>query len=294
MYIDISDKTNRVQGDWILDFLRAIWFEVQGYGMWKQTTISQLNNFIISDYELLYIDRGTVRLSIDGEPHVCKAGSLLLFEPFHVYSATCLPGEAVAYYYLHFDMQPLYIHREFRSLVTGGGSSLFQPEEIPDLSAMFQSTYQELADQRPGLVVLLYAGLLTTLVSMIRARNSQHDLEQMRSSRFHHSEAELVSRCVQFAEEHLSDQPRISTIADHLGVSQNHLYKVFRRVVRESPSRFLAMHRMKLAERALKQNKLLIGEIAESFGYGSVFHFSKVFKQYFGMSPQAYRKHIWR
>lgn len=294
MFIDISDKTNRVKGDWILDFLRSIRFDISGYGRWKQTTISQLDDFIIADYELLYIVSGRVKVTMNGVPYDCDPGSLLLFEPFHVYSAVCLPGEQVVYYYLHFDMHPFYIQRELLNLVIGSGSNVFLPTEIPDFSEVFRSTYQELAHQKSGLVVLLYADLLTIIVSMIRARASQQDLESTQFTRFQHSEAEVVRQCVHYMEEHISEPLKIADVSKYLGVSTSYLYKVFMKVVRKSPSKYLTMHRMKIGERLLKQTNQPISEVAVALGFCSVFHFSKVFKQYFGTSPQAYRKHIWR
>lgn len=294
MYKDISDKTNRVAGDWMDEFLRSIHLDIHGFGRWQQTNVSEINDFIIPDYELVYIRSGQSRITMDGEAFLCVPGTLLLFEPFHVYSALCLPGEPVSYYYLHFDVQPLYLQETLRNLMLGTGGNVLSPTEVPPLFDMFDAMYRDMTGDRPGLVALLYANFLSILVHMMRVRADWNDLSYPRDARFHQKEAEIVRRSVQYIELHLGEPLRVTDIAREVGVSPNYLFKVFMKVVRAAPSRFIATYRVKQAERMLKQDNRPIGEIADLLGFSSAFHFSKTFKSFFGVPPQTYRKNAGR
>ena len=59
-----------------------------------------------------------------------------------------------------------------------------------------------------------------------------------------------------------------------------------------SPKQYLIDMRIKLAKQLLLEDEKLISDIAESCGFGSVYHFSRTFKQATGMSPTEYRRSV--
>ena len=57
-----------------------------------------------------------------------------------------------------------------------------------------------------------------------------------------------------------------------------------------SPIRYLHQYRIQKAKDLLSSDYGSITQVAESTGYSSVYHFSKMFSQYTGMSPTEYVK----
>ena len=60
----------------------------------------------------------------------------------------------------------------------------------------------------------------------------------------------------------------------------------------ESPKAFFNRLRAAAIARELSNPAVSISEIAENFGFSNTFYFSRFFKRYFGVGPQAYRKQI--
>lgn len=72
-------------------------------------------------------------------------------------------------------------------------------------------------------------------------------------------------------------------------------YTYFRKIFTESygcaPMEYLHMLRMKKAAEMLKTDYDSIDSISISVGYNSIYHFSKMFKKHFGISPSKYVAH---
>lgn len=87
------------------------------------------------------------------------------------------------------------------------------------------------------------------------------------------------------------DQPLgVSELAHGIGMSESHLRAEFRRRYGMSPNRYLRRIKMLHAMRWLRGGSLLVTEIADRLGYGSLFAFSRTFKLETGLSPRAYRQ----
>lgn len=77
----------------------------------------------------------------------------------------------------------------------------------------------------------------------------------------------------------LAEQCRISTI---------YFRKLFTTVYGTSPVRYLHSFRIEKAKAILQSDYNSIEQIAESVGYNSIYHFSKMFKQHTGISPTGF------
>ncbi|CUX47986.1 AraC family transcriptional regulator [Clostridium sp. C105KSO13] len=82
----------------------------------------------------------------------------------------------------------------------------------------------------------------------------------------------------------------IEEVADYVGISRSHLYRVFRECLHLSPKEYLSDFRIKQASRLLKETTLSIAAIAYSVGFESNLYFSKAFKKHTGQSPSKYRR----
>jgi AraC-like DNA-binding protein len=75
-------------------------------------------------------------------------------------------------------------------------------------------------------------------------------------------------------------------LAAHLGVSDRHLQRLFRRCLDTTPQAWLDCLRLQAARRLLPR-AASVKEVAYELGFRRPFHFSRKFKERYGHSPSA-------
>ncbi len=98
-----------------------------------------------------------------------------------------------------------------------------------------------------------------------------------------------VARLIDRIESDLACAPTLGQLAAEIGLHPAHLSRVFRRTCGETLGEYVRRRRVEEAERALSSD-LSLAEIAAQAGFSDQAHFTRVFRQYFGVSPGARRR----
>jgi len=99
----------------------------------------------------------------------------------------------------------------------------------------------------------------------------------------------LIEKAIQIVEDHMSDTEfSVEILCEILGLSRGHLYKKLMAIIGKGPSEFIRVVRLKRGKQLLGRSQLQIAEIAYEVGFNSPKHFTKKFKDEFGMSPTEY------
>jgi AraC-like DNA-binding protein len=81
----------------------------------------------------------------------------------------------------------------------------------------------------------------------------------------------------------------ITEIAKECGVSECYFRRLFQEYSGESPINFRQKHRIEKAKQLLLSDEhYSVGEIAEELGFSDIYHFSKTFKKFCGISPNKF------
>lgn len=99
-----------------------------------------------------------------------------------------------------------------------------------------------------------------------------------------------MKEALSFIEQHYHLDISIEDIADSCGLDRSYFGRIFRDTMGSSPQKFLMIYRMAKAEKLLKETKLPIGKISTMVGYANQLHFSRAFKEIYGISPRDYRQ----
>lgn len=83
----------------------------------------------------------------------------------------------------------------------------------------------------------------------------------------------------------------IQDIADRIGLDRSYFYSLFTQRMGISPSQYLIHLRLTKAAELMIVHGEKPSVAAASVGYEDLFHFSKIFKKYYGMSPKNYIEH---
>jgi AraC-like DNA-binding protein len=82
---------------------------------------------------------------------------------------------------------------------------------------------------------------------------------------------------------------KLSDLAKAAAMSRTAFALRFKAVVGVAPVAYLTAWRMRLAQRALREEDVNVAELAAQLGYGSESAFSHAFKREVGVGPRAYR-----
>ena len=106
------------------------------------------------------------------------------------------------------------------------------------------------------------------------------------------SPEEIVKLVEEYVQNNYAEDLDLNTIAQNLGFSSSYLTKVFNRVDGITPSKYIRNYRMGIAKQLMNDKGMTLQQVAAAVGYNDPFHFSRSFKQTFGMNPTEYRESL--
>lgn len=103
-------------------------------------------------------------------------------------------------------------------------------------------------------------------------------------------EPDFVRMAIRYISQNYDKNIRIHDLASQLGVSRSYLSSCFRKSVGCSPQTYILNLRMERAGSLLRTTTLPVNIISAAVGYQDQLAFSKIFKQFYGVSPRDFRK----
>lgn len=99
-----------------------------------------------------------------------------------------------------------------------------------------------------------------------------------------------IREALDFVRENYPSDITVEDIARHAGLNRSYFGKVFKAAVGKSPQQYLIGYRMTKAAELLKLTALPVSEVGQAVGYPNQLHFSRAFKNAFGVSPREWRR----
>ena len=103
---------------------------------------------------------------------------------------------------------------------------------------------------------------------------------------------EPLAPALRLMHQHPGRQWTLAELARAAGMSRTSFAERFRKVAGTPPLTYLSSWRMILAQRALRDPDVRVGDLAVELGYGSDSAFSNAFKRELGQSPLHYRRQL--
>lgn len=277
------------QSDELAEFLYSFDFQINGFGMWRNVREKPIVRGYICDFQLAYIVSGKIRIEMQQEEFICCEGTLVLFEPFIVYSTEILsPSSDFHCYAIHFDINPEYRKRELVMALLGDSGNIFTSGEMPAMTGMFNDLYQSKMGKEMGLILQTGLHLRLICLNMLRARWPKGFITLSAVRPNSSREAEVVKKSIRYIQENITHPLRIRNLSLYLSISENYLYKCFINVYQMPPSRYILQYKIRLSVEMMTSSGSSMEEIADALGFSSPYHFSRTFKQIMGCSPRNY------
>ncbi len=154
---------------------------------------------------------------------------------------------------------------------------------------VFENIVRELADPRPGSIAMLRALFQQCFIELLRNHfaGGRSDFPWLGA---------LQDPRLGKAVEEILDSPgrphNLESLAQSCNMSRTTFAKRFSEAFDRSPMNFVSEIRMRNSAKLLIQSEYPIKQIATRVGYDSRSHFSRSFKEFYGVSPADYRKNF--
>jgi len=99
-----------------------------------------------------------------------------------------------------------------------------------------------------------------------------------------------VRKATAYIKENLNTELSLQQVSKYVHLHPNHFSEMFRRETGTTYIEFVKRERIKRAAEIINETDAKVAEVAEQVGYGDVKYFTKLFKQYTGMTPSEYRR----
>ncbi len=101
---------------------------------------------------------------------------------------------------------------------------------------------------------------------------------------------ERIFRICSYIRENPAHSFTLAGLAKNCGMAPNSFLRLFRNITGVTPYQYILNMRYVLAAQILRTTSAAIDEVCEMIGVKDRFHFSRRFKNYYGLPPAAYRK----
>lgn len=230
--------------------------------------------------ELLYADRGCFHSVADGQDLLLQPGEFVLYGPNQWHMQYADPGTA-----------PRFVNLSFEA--TGCDLSSLYNRRLPAPRPALDILQKMLREQAhpdaysTDMILTLLSQLLLTLLRQVPAVQSA-----LQSTAALNGENEIIRKAQQYVAGHVFERLSVPSLAESCEVSPSYLSFLFQKHLQISPGEYIRRIKLQQSKLMIREGHQNITQIAEALQYSTIHHFSRQFKEKFGISPTEYAKSV--
>ncbi len=246
-------------------------------------------------YEIYYFHEGICTYIVGEQIYQLRPGDVLLMHGRTLHRPHPQPGYPYIRSTLHFDpalveryVQPAHLHALLEPFEQSSGCRLaLGAQERSDLETLLEQLHR-LPIGDDGKVPLTFMMKLCDVLALLASCCEQEHPPLMQEGREQYAHAIL-----DYIEQHYMEDITLEQIADHLHLSRSYAASLFKSWTSMTIFKYLYHRRINQAKLLLQyQQKLPISEISRISGFKQPAHFSRMFKEETGVTPEAYRARL--
>jgi len=231
--------------------------------------------------ELTYVDQGSLHSVADGQDLLLKQGDLVIYGPDQWHMQYADIDVAPRFVTISFDLEgeelkPL-LNRKFTA----------PQQAVALLQQMLRE--QERMDSYSTDIILSQLTLL--LLILLRQARAPKD-SRLQTGNAVHSENEIIRKAQIYISTHIREKLSVPLVARQVDVSPSYLTALFHKNLQISPGEYIRRIKLQESKQMIRENDLNFTEIAAALQYSTVHHFSRQFKEKFGITPTEYAKSV--
>ena len=233
-----------------------------------------------SVYELTYVDRGSLHSVVDGQDILLTQGDMALYGPDQWHMQYADVDVAPRIVTLTFcasgcDLTPL-LNRSFPS---GQKASVLLRQMLREQELM--------GEHSTDMIFCLLQQLLITLL-----RETKLPAAKAQLPHFANNENEIIRAAQQYVGTHVREKLSVPLVAKGIDVSASYLTALFHKHLQISPGEYIRRIKLQESKQMIREGEMNFTQIADALQYSTVHHFSRQFKEKFGITPSEYAKSV--
>ncbi len=231
--------------------------------------------------ELTYVDQGALHSVADGQDLLLTQGDIMIYGPNQWHMQYADVDVAPRYVTISFDLEGVGLE----SLLNRKFKAPRQAVEI--LRQMLME--QERMDNYSNDMIISQLNLLLLTLLREAERPSGGKLQTTNAI---HSENEIIRKAQQYISANIRQKLSVPLVARQADVSPSYLTALFHKHLQISPGEYIRRIKLQESKQMIRDNDLNFTEIAAALQYSTVHHFSRQFKEKFGITPTEYAKSV--
>jgi AraC-like DNA-binding protein len=230
--------------------------------------------------ELTYVDQGSLHSVADGVELTLSKGDMVIYGPNQWHMQYADIGVAPRFVTISFDLEG--------SDLSSLQNRVIAPPQAAVTLLQMMLREQEQMDAYSGDIILCQLNVL--LLLLLRADGAP--AEKLKASNSLHSDNEIIRRAQQYISEHIRQKLSVPAVAAQVEVSPSYLTALFHKHLQISPAEYVRRIKLQESKQMIREHSMTFTEIASALQYSTVHHFSRQFKEKFGITPSEYAKSV--
>lgn len=226
--------------------------------------------------ELTYVESGTLHSVADGQDILLHSGELSLYGPNQWHMQYADREESPRYLTVIFDLE-------------GADLSPLLNRRIPvsqSGAALIRQMLREWESQDAYSSDMILSQL--SMLIMLLLRQERKNTPPQGS----HGEQEIIRRAQQYVAFHVREKLSVPLVAEQVDVSPSYLTALFHKNLHISPGEYIRRVKLQESKELIREGNRNFTEIAQMLQYSTVHHFSRQFKEKFGITPSEYARSV--
>jgi AraC-like DNA-binding protein/quercetin dioxygenase-like cupin family protein len=231
--------------------------------------------------ELTYVDQGSLHSVADGQDLLLEQGDIMIYTPNQWHMQ-----------YADMDIAPRFVTISFalsgQNLDALKNRKFKAPQQAVTLLHQMLREQESPDDNSGDMIISMLNQILVVLLRQVNAPTSP----KLKTSNAVHSENEIIRRAQQYISAHIREKLTVPGVANQIDVSPSYLTALFHKNLQISPGEYIRRIKLQESKQMIRENSMTFTEIAAALQYSTVHHFSRQFKEKFGITPTEYAKSV--
>ena len=231
--------------------------------------------------ELTYVDQGSLHSVAEGQDLLLKQGDLVIYGANQWHMQYSDIGVAPRFVTISFSLEGMGLESLLNRKFTA-------PQNVVTLLQNMLREQERMDDYSGDIILSQLNLLLLTLLREVVAPKGG----KLQTSNAIHSENEIIRQAQQYISSHIREKLSVPLVARQVDVSPSYLTALFHKNLQISPGEYIRRIKLQESKQMIRENNLNFTEIAAELQYSTVHHFSRQFKEKFGITPTEYAKSV--